>query len=49
MELGLIAEHEISKSTHTLNRRGKYINTKILDYSKEERLIDAQTITSSSI
>ena len=48
-ERGPIAKHVKLKITHTLNWRGEYKNIKIFDNSKKERLIDAQTITSSSI
>ena len=38
MAPGNIIEQIILKMTHQINRRGKHIDSKILDYLKEERL-----------
>ena len=46
---GAIIEQKVFKKTHQTNRRGKYTDSKIFDYPKEERSINVQITTSGRI
>ena len=49
MASGTIIEQIVFKMAHQANRRGKYTDSKIFDYPKEERPINVQITTSGRI